>query len=99
MGLDDEPPPDETISLFVDLNDLNERVYEDFRVRDKIILRDNYAGRVNAGSVGEVASIMNGECRIRYCWVYFPKGVRYGGNSVYFDRNFGIRVERFNGKL
>tara|TARA_Y100000310_G_scaffold294100_1_gene324296 strand:- start:5655 stop:5951 length:297 start_codon:yes stop_codon:yes gene_type:complete len=92
MDLDDEPPPDETISLFVGLDDFNERVYEDFRVGDKIVLRDGYARRVDVGSVGEIMSIMNGERRTRHCWVYFESGVRYGSKQAYFDKNFGVRV-------
>ena len=97
MDLDDEPPPDETISLFVGLNDFNERIYEDFRIGEKFLLKSDYASRVNAGSVGEVRSIINGERRTRHCWVYFAVGVEYGGNPVYFDKSFGIKVERFNG--
>ena len=96
MDLDDEPPPDGKISLFVGLNEFDDAIYEDFRVGDKIILKDNYSGRVNTGRVGEVMSILNGERRTRHCWVYFAGGVRYGGNPVYFDKSFKIKVERFN---
>jgi len=91
---DDEPPPDETISLLVGLNDFDERVYEEFHIGEKIVLGENYAGRVRKGSVGEVMSIIDGRRVTRHCWVYFGN-VEYGSNFAYFDKNFEVRVARF----